>query len=138
MTNMTDPPICVLLAICNDVIEDKQTNNKSLINLFNGAAVLGLPSMQPQMAFVASITNFKGTVPVQFVLESPSGAKVLTVNAEAKSDNPLVVVDVAIKLAGFPILEYGTYQLFLYAEGKHLLSRNFTVMKANIQGSTKQ
>ncbi|MDR3707643.1 MAG: hypothetical protein P4L33_05045 [Capsulimonadaceae bacterium] len=133
--SIVDSPLCVLLAICNDVIEDKTTNNKTLVNLFNGITAQSVPARHPKMCLVASITNIRSKVPVRFSVLGPSGSEVLSANGEANGNNPLEVLDIVVQLLGFPLPEFGEYRIELTSGDKYLMSRKFTVMQA--QGMPK-
>jgi hypothetical protein len=128
-----DAPICVLFAICNDVIEDKMTNTKSLIGLYNAVGVLSVPTQQAKMCIVASITNIRGAdVPVKIDIIDPDDTVVFTGGANITSNDPLAVHDVVLQLLGFPLIQFGTYRLELQANGRYLVSRNFFVKKISI------
>ena len=65
--------MCVALIICDDVIEDRRTGNKSLIGLFNGIGAGQLPAVHPRMYLVASVTSGSGAWTFSFRITAPSG-----------------------------------------------------------------
>ncbi len=50
-----EKPICVSLIICNEVIEDKRSGNKTLVGLFNSVMAPALPVVHPRMFVMASL-----------------------------------------------------------------------------------
>ena len=56
-----EKPTCIAIIICNEVIEDKRTNNKTLVSLFNGISTPSLPAAHPRLFVMASFTSGSGT-----------------------------------------------------------------------------
>ena len=135
MPNTTDPPECLLLVICSDVIEDKQTNNKTLINLFNTVGGPVLPIVQPMVTFVASVWNVKGTVPFRFELTSPSGETIFKMSGEAKCPDPLQVSDIVVKVLGLPLKEWGRHSLLFWMADHYISSRFLDIAQINMPGA---
>ena len=130
-----DNPVCVLLAICNDVIEDKSTNNKSLIGLYNQVGTPSVPAVQGKMCIVASVANVRGNdIPVKFEIIDPEDTVVFTGGIKISSNDPLLVHDMVVQMFGFPLQKFGPYRLELHAAGQYMLSRTFTVYETAIPG----
>jgi hypothetical protein len=124
----SDAPICVAVIVCNDVIEDKRTSNKSLIGLFNAINAPQLPVTHPRMNVIASITNANGELPISLKITAPSGAEVMKAEGSVPLNDPLAVVDVVFEVNGLPIEELGTYMIDIFSNSHHMGGRRFQVI----------
>lgn len=120
-------PLCVALVLCNDVLEDKRTGNKSLIGLFNGVLCPGLPAVHPRMFLLASLTSGIGEWPFSFRITAPSGVEVFRMQETLHMKDPLAGHDVVVELRNLPLTEPGVHYVDLYVGDKPLSNRRFTV-----------
>src|SRR4029450_1227465 len=72
-----EKPFCIAIIICNEVIEDKATSNKTLVSIFNTIGTPGLPCQHPRMFVMASFTDGRGRWPISFRITGPSGATLM-------------------------------------------------------------
>jgi hypothetical protein len=114
--------------ICNEIIEDVRSHNKSLINVFNAVSAPQLPIVHPRMMVLASVTNVSGDFEVSLVLRAPSGHTVFKVDGKFTAPDPLSVIDVQFELIGTPIEQLGTYTIDLMAGSAYLGGRRFQVI----------
>jgi hypothetical protein len=126
---ITEAPICVAIILCNDVIEDKRTNNKTLVGLFNVINTSQLPAVHPRMFVMASLTNLRGRQKITFSLKNPNNEEFARIEGEAASDDPLAVLDIVVELMGLPINFEGTHYIDILADSDLLGSRRFTVAR---------
>jgi hypothetical protein len=122
-----DLPVCVAVVICDTVIEDKRTNNKSLIGVFNTIVSKQLPVVQPRMYVVVSVTNVLGAAEFRLTLRDPEGASTLSVDLPLESQDPLATHDLLIELLGVPFNHPGPHSFDVSANGHHVGSRRFTI-----------
>jgi hypothetical protein len=122
-----DPPVCVAIVICNEVIEDVRTRNKTLVSLFNAIHVETLPANHPRCFLMASLTNLKGQIPLTFVIRTPSDKELMKMEGAIGSDDPLQVLDVVVEVRGLPLEETGVYMVDVFAGRTHLGNRRFQV-----------
>jgi len=125
--NIANPPTCISVIICNEIIEDKRTNNKTLVSLFNSVVVNSTPATHPRMFVMASLTDGRGTWPVSFIIRSPSGEDLVKFNAEAVFQNPVSVVDISVEFLGLSLPELGVYFVDIMTNTYPLGHRRFTV-----------
>ena len=126
----SDRPICVAIVICNEIIEDKRTSNKTLVSLFNSVGVPALPATHPRLFLMASLTNLREDLRVTFSIKGPSGQEALRVNGEVSSGgDPLTVVDMVVEVLGLPIGEEGVHFVDVLTGDALLGSRRFTVRR---------
>lgn len=129
MSELLEKPVCVALILCNEVIEDKATNNKTLVGLFNTIGVQSLPAQHPKMSVLVALTNVVGTLPLTVSFRSPEEREILKFEGQIESRDPLAVNDVVLQLNGFPLEETGTHRLDVFVGSEHLVGRRFSVTK---------
>jgi hypothetical protein len=122
-------PACIAIVVCNEVIEDKWTNNKSLIGLFNSIAAPTLPTHHPRMFLMVSLTDGRGEWTVVLRIESPSGEELFKAEGTIQFDDPIAVHDLVVEVRGLPLSEAGEYHVGLMCGGRPIASRRFTVVK---------
>ena len=121
-------PTLVSLLICDQVIDDKLTNKKSAIGIFNTILVQKLPTAIHQMAILASVTEIAGKVELEIRLVRDSDNAVLFSGKGAvEAPNPLGVVDLLFAMQGVKIPEVGQYAFELLSGGEILGRRRFQV-----------
>jgi hypothetical protein len=123
----SSPPTCLSVVLCNEIIEDKRTNNKTLVSLFNGIVVNSLPATHPRMSVMASLTDARGKWPVSFIVRAPSGAELLRFDGEAAFQDPLSVLDISVEIQGLALPESGVYFVDIMTGTFPLGHRRFTV-----------
>lgn len=121
-------PRCISIVICNEVIEDKQTGNKTLVSLFNQIDATTLPSRHARMFVVASLTDGLGKCPITIRVASlKSDREIARVEGEAEFQDPLGVVDLVVELRWLPLIEEGIHAVDVVADGSLLSTRRFFV-----------
>lgn len=121
-------PICVALVICDVVIEDKRTGNKTLVGLFNNIIAPQMPAVHPRMFLMASLTSGRGTWPFTFRITGPSGQEIFRMQETTRFTDPLAVHDVIIELRNLPLEETGVHFVDLMLLDSQVANRRFTVM----------
>ena len=122
-----DRPICISVIICNEIINSKRTNNKTLVSLFNGIAVQSFPTVHPRMFVLASLTNGSGTWPISLVVKNPSDKEIIRVKNDLVFRDPLAVEDFWVEVQGLPLTEEGVYFVDVLAGTYPLGNRRFSV-----------
>ena len=126
-----EKPMCLAVIICETVIENKETNNKSYIESYSTIGGVSLP-VSARLCIVASLTNIIKESNVEITLRSPSNTKILDAKGQIKSSDPLAVADIVFRLNGLPLPEFGTYHVDVLASGEHLGTRSFSVVQVQI------
>ena len=121
-------PQCLALVVCDQVIEDRRTGNKTLVGLFNIIAVGALPTTH-RLFLMASVTGMDRPVPLTIKLVPPQGPPVeLTLEpGEKAKTQPQVVHDLVFDFRGLVLTHEGDYAIQLCHEDVVLASRHFSV-----------
>lgn len=121
-------PTCLALILCDYVIEDKLTNNKSLIGLFNRIHAHQLPAVHPRMCVVVSLTNGRGKMPIRLRIASLiNDEEIFQATGEVTFNDPLAVCDLVFDLRQIPFKTEGAYSITVFYENIPLIERRFIV-----------
>ncbi len=121
------PPRCISIIICEQVIEDVRTRNKSLIGCFNGIEVQSLPALHPKMYVVVALTGGRGINQIRLRITSASGTQ-FEATGEVQFEGPMGVTELVFELLGLPLREPGEYEVAVHCGHPMLASRTFSVV----------
>lgn len=122
-------PTLVSLLICDQVIDDKFTNKKSAIGLFNMVVVPQVPAAMHQIAVLASLTEIVREVHIEMRLVRDSDdAVIFSTKGPVKAPSPLAVADLVFAMQGIRIPAAGQYAFELVHAGTILGRRRFQVI----------
>lgn len=132
-------PQCITLALCDTVIEDVKTRNKSLINLFNGILAASVPVRHDKMCAFASFSGGRGSVPLKLRLwhDQDFDHPVLEMGGTVSFPDHLAVIDLVFEVRGLTLPKFGNYIVDIVVDGVPIISRRFNVTelkKENING----
>jgi hypothetical protein len=127
--HQTAVPSLVSLLLCDQIIDDKLTNKKSAIGIFNMIMVPRLPTSIQQIAILASLTEIAGRVELELRLVRDASNEVLFGGKGAvEAPNPLAVVDLLFAMQGVRIPQTGQYAFEMHCGGELLGRRRFQVL----------
>ncbi len=130
---MTDKPSPSGLAIvvCDQIIEDKHTNKKSLIGIFNNIASPSFPCRHPQLCVFVSLTEGRGTYDARLrIANEETGTAVAEVKGQIQLNDIHAVVEVNFNLLGLEFQQPGLYSIEFYCDDALILERRFHVVQA--------
>lgn len=125
----TPPPVLLAILICDTIIDDKITNKKSLIGLFNQVAAREVPVRHAGLHLFVSLTDGRGMAEGEIrVVRSDTEAVVANLSGPIEFPNPMAVVelDFGIHDLLFPVA--GEYRFQFYCNGELLGERKFAVV----------
>jgi hypothetical protein len=133
-----EQPMCIAVVICSDIIEDRRTGNKTLVNLFNGIGVSQVPIFHSRMFLMASLTNAIGRFKLTFRIKDPSDRELARFDGDAVFPDPLSVVDIVVELQGLQIIQEGIHFVDVLSGDHPLGHRRFNVYpmapRTNVEG----
>lgn len=122
-------PTLVSLLVCDQVIDDKLSNKKSAIGIFNTILVPSVPTAIQQLAILASVTEIDARVELELRLVRDAYNEVLFSGKGAvEAPNPLAVVDLLFAMQGVRVPAAGQYAFELLCGGEILGRRRFQVV----------
>jgi hypothetical protein len=124
-------PNCVSLIICDTVIEDARTRNKSLISMFNGILAQRVPARHDKMCAFVALTGGRGrhAITLRLCYDKTYDTDLLSLQGEVDfpAADPHAVVDLVFEIRGFVFPEFGNYTFEVMHESVPLLTRRFSV-----------
>jgi hypothetical protein len=120
-------PVAIGLMLCDQVIVDKDTNKVSPIGIFTGLAVDDFSEPRRFSAF-AALTNGRGQTAVELnVFQLANGDQIHTSAYQLSFPDPLVVVNLNLRLKRIRFPAPGWYDFVLRANGEHIAQRRIRV-----------
>ena len=124
----TATPTLVSFLICDQVIDDKLSNKKSAIGIFNTIIVPKLPTSIHQMAILASVTEIVGRIELEIrLVRDTDNAVLFSGKGHVEAPDPLAIVDLLFAMQGVKIPEAGQYGFEILSEAALLGRRRFQV-----------
>lgn len=121
-------PTLVSLIICDQVIDDKLTNKKSAIGLFNAVLVPQAPTALSQLVVLASLTEIVGRATIELrMVRDADNSTIFSTKGVVEAPSPLATVDLVFRLQGVTLPATGQYAFELYGAGEPLGRRRFHV-----------
>lgn len=122
-------PTLVSIIICDQVIDDRMSNKKSAVGLFNAILAQSLPSQIHHMAVMATLTEVNGKAPLELRMVRDSDNQViLQTQGHVESPNPLAMIDLVFNMQGVAIQNPGQYAFEILSGGELLGRRRFSVL----------
>ena len=133
MRSPAPSPAGLAIVVCDQIIEDKRTNKKSLIGIFNQIAAGEFPCRHPQLAVFVSVTEGRGRYPVRLRMAHEETAEtVVDVNGELELTDVNMVAELGFDLLGVVFPKPGLYSIEFYCDDALILERRFHVAQVEL------
>ena len=127
-------PSGLAIVVCDQVIEDKLTNKKSLIGIFNSIAHPRYPCRHPALCVFVSLTEGRGTSQARLrIVREETGQPVTEVNGPIEFKDVNMVVEMVFNFLGLEFPEPGLYSIEFYCDDALVLERRFHAMQVKAQ-----
>lgn len=121
-------PTSLALIICDTVIDDRETNKKTLVGIFNNISAQKVPCRHPELHVFVSLTDGHGVYRTKLECRHrESGARAFEVQTDIKCEDPNQVVEINFALQGVVFQQYGIHNFDLYCDDQLIISRRFAV-----------
>lgn len=121
-------PTVVSMLICDQVIDDKLTNKKSAIGLFNLIAVPRVPTTISNMAVLISLTEITGRSELELrLIRDTDNAVLFHSQGVIAAPDPLATVDLLFALQGLKFDQIGQHAFEVLCRSEILARRRFHV-----------
>ena len=128
MANPASPRVIALI-LCEQIIEDKETNNKTLIGLFNRITTHKIPYAHPRIAILVSLVDGRGKVPISVRLVHVETEKeVFNLKGQADFKDPTETADLVLDIRGVPLNSTGLYAIEVLSHNELVGERRFSVV----------
>ncbi len=121
-------PTGLAIVVCDQIIEDKLTNKKSLIGIFNNIGGVSFPCRHPQISVFVSLTEGRGAYTARLrIINEASSETVADVNGQIQFPDIHAVVELNFNLVGLLFPSPGLYSIEFYCDEALVLERRFHV-----------
>ena len=121
-----ETPTGKAILLCEQVIEDRYSGNKTIVGTFNRIHAPRFPLDYPRMAVFVALVNGRGPVTVKLVLKNEEST-LLETSGPIEFDNPHQVVEIIFSLVGIRFDSPGLYVIEVFAEDIFIFQTTFEV-----------
>lgn len=128
MTN--EMPMGLALLVCDLVIQDRATNKRTLVGLFDRLYANQFPCVHPQLSVFVSLTSGHGSYPCEIrCRHTESGVQAFSARGTVQMADPMQVVEMVFNLQGVRFPEPGQYWLECVVGEVPVMMRRITVTR---------
>ncbi|OGW83960.1 MAG: hypothetical protein A3C47_00235 [Omnitrophica bacterium RIFCSPHIGHO2_02_FULL_51_18] len=132
---MSNKPNLIPLAmiICDTVIDDKKTNKKSLIGLFDNINSLKLPCVHPRLNVFIVLTEGNGEYDCALkCIKEDTNKALVELQGKIHCLNPQQKIELNFEMVGLRFTDYGNYRFDFYCNENLLVSRKFLIKETKM------
>lgn len=119
------------MIICDEVVEDKRTDKKSLIGLFNQILTNKVPAVHKKMHVYFSLTNGRGNYRTILQYSYLPEMKVLgQIHGEVSFHDPNAILECDFELVDVLFPKEGKYNFQILVNDRPIIERIFEVKKS--------
>ncbi len=125
---MNEMPMGLALLVCDVIIQDKQTNKRTLVGLFDRLYTSSLPCVHPSLAIFVSLTSGHGKYACEIRCHhQQSGEVVFAVKGNVALRNPLQVAELEFNVRSITFRSEGEYWLEFNVDGVPVMMRRIFI-----------
>lgn len=122
------PPISSGLIICDTVIEDRLTNKKSLIGVFNNISAKNVPIKHSNVHLFSILQDGRGIYKARVTCTHRETQKtILEISGDINFGEGISVIELSFSLRGIVFEHFGIYDFDFFCDDRPVASRSFTV-----------
>ena len=119
------------LIICDLVIQDKQTNKRTLVGLFDRLFAARLPCVHPHLSIFVSMTSGRGEYDCEIrCRHAETDQAAFTAKGKVRFKDPMQVVELVFNLQGVRFDHPGEYWLECRVDEVPVMIRRLVIVKA--------
>lgn len=127
-----EKPIGIAIIVCERVITEAKTNNKTIVSTFNQIIAAKFPCVHGMVCAFVSLTNGSGQKQVELILRRQSdSAEMLKAGGPVVFENPNHVIEMIFNLKNCPFTEPGLYAFEVQVDGEFIFDRRFNVIDSS-------
>ncbi len=134
-------PEMLALLICESVIEDSLSKNKTIVSTFNKIIYKAYPARHDRLAAFLSMTGGHGDYELKMRIvhadAAPGEDMLLEVGGQVVFANPLAVVELTLDLRGLTIPRPGVYAIQVVIDGDVVKQRRFEASLIDAGGQSQ-
>jgi len=118
-------PKYLAMLLCDYVIRDGETNNKSLIGIFNRIIAGKFPVRHDRMHVFVALSDGRGEYATRLQVRGPANEIVFSTDGKITIPDPLAVAEINFQIRGLMIPKPGRYFVEFLCDGELLVDRAF-------------
>lgn len=119
------------MTICDMVIQDTKTKKKSLIGIFSQINAVKAPIQHPSISVFVALTEGNGKYDCELhCVRDDDNQLIMNAQGSIEFHDPNQVLELVFDLNGPVFPSFGHYRFEFLAEGEPVISRKFSVVKA--------
>lgn len=122
-------PKYLAMLLCDYVIRDADTQNKSVVGIFNSIYAQKFPVRHDRMHVFVSLTDGHGDYKATIRIKRASGEVIFSRDGKISMNDPLAVADLNFQIRGLVIPEAGRYFVEFLCDGELIVDRRFDAAK---------
>jgi len=123
-------PMGLALVVCDTHIQDKHTNKRTLVGLFDRLFAAKFPCVHPKLSIFVSLTSGRGECDCEVMCRHVDGKHVaFSVKGKVRFKDPLQVVEIAFDVQGVRFEEAGEYWLECKVDDIPVMMRRIFIVK---------
>lgn len=132
-------PQVLAMIICDTVIDDRISNKKSLIGLFDAIATTHLPCVVNELHVFLALTEGYGQLNLKMrCAAAESDVEIFATESNVSFPDPLTVLEINLGFRGCSFPNAGEYRFQLFADGTLLCERKFRItLVGNLPGDDR-
>jgi hypothetical protein len=124
----TEKPLGVSIIICDKVITEAGTMNKTLVSTFNSIRAKAFPCVHPALAVYVALTNTTGEKEVKLVF-CKENKRFTELGGKLMFEHPNKVVELIFNLRNLPFPEAGIYTFEVWADNEYVFESRLNALK---------
>jgi len=130
----TEKPIGAAIVICDKVINESPSQNKTLVSTFNTIAAPKFPCAHERMSVYVALTNGQGKKQVQLLLKQAGNTKeIFQISANVDFANPNHVAELIFNIRRIIFTTPGVYAFEVLADNEYIFESRFNVVQVKEQ-----
>ncbi len=130
MAIMNEIPMGLALLVCDTIIQEKQTNKRSLIGLFDRLYTKNLPCVHPSLSIFVSLTSGRGNYDCEVVCRhQETDTNAIAVKGKVAFRDPMQVVDLVFNVQGVCFRNTGEYWLEFRIDNVPVMMRRIFIIQ---------
>lgn len=129
----TEKPIGVAIVICDRIITELGSKNKTLVSTFNTITAFKFPCAHERMGVYVALTNGQGKKQVRLVLKTDGGSELFGVSGEIELQDPSQVAELIFNIRRIVFVSPGVYAFEVFADNEYIFESRFNVVQITDQ-----
>lgn len=131
---LPEKPLGVAMIVCDRVITEEGTQNKTIVSTFNQITAKRYPCFYSRLAVYVALTNGSGEKKVNLRFRNNSGDEPLfEMGGTVKFESPNSVVELIFNVRNLSLPEPGLYTFEIFADGEYIFEVKFNAVRETNQ-----